>query len=43
MMLAVSGASDHGVWKSMDADFHGGSNETMGGLVSLRQLEISLI
>ncbi len=43
MMFAASGASDHGVWESMDADFHGGSNETISGRVGLRQLEISLI
>ncbi len=42
MILVASGASDHGVWESMDADFHGGSNETIGR-VGLRQLEISLI
>ncbi len=33
MVLGASGVSDQGVWVSIDASFHGGSNDTIGELV----------
>ena len=43
MVLGASGVSDQGVVGYIDAYFHGGFNETIGGRVRHRRPELSLI
>jgi hypothetical protein len=43
LVLAASGASDQDVGVFLDATFHGGSNDTIGGRGRLRRPEISPI